>query len=133
MSPTRSSRNVATLRRVLAVSVCVELVTSVALVLVPSIVVRLLLGADLEPATAANALARLFGIVLLSLVITCWPAPPRPDDGVVPAFRGMLFYNGIVTLFFAYLWLGRDPTGVLLLPAGAFHAVVSVLLVACRP
>jgi hypothetical protein len=87
-----------------------------ALLLVPSNVGRLLLGEEL--AGVAISVARVAGIALIALGIACWPGPPR---------LGMLTYSAGATLYLA--WLGfAGLTGVLLWPAVAVHAVLSILL-----
>jgi len=44
------------------------------------------------------------------------------------ALHGMLIYNLLVTLYFAYLGLGGEWVGVLLWPVAAAHAVLTILL-----
>ena len=63
--------------------------------------------------------ARVAGIALVGLGLACWPGPPR---------IGMLTYSVAVTLYLAYLGLTGAATGVLLWPAVALHALLSVAL-----
>ena len=69
-----------------------EAATGLALVLVPSVVGRLLLGEELTG--VAVPVARVAGIALIGLGIACWPGPP---------LIGMLTYSALVTLYLAYL------------------------------
>ena len=69
-----------------------EAATGLALVLVPSLVGRLLLGEDLTG--VAVPVARVAGIALIGLGIACWPGPP---------LIGMLTYSALVTLYLASL------------------------------
>jgi hypothetical protein len=94
-----------------------EVATGLALLIVPSLVGRLLLGEEL--AGVAIPVARVAGIALIALGIACWPGPP---------LVGMLIYSTIVTLYLAYLGFAGGLTGVLLWPAVALHAVLSILL-----
>ena len=93
-----------------------EVVTGLALLVVPSLVGWLLLGEEL--AGVAVPIARVTGIALIALGIACWPGPP---------LVGMLTYSVLVTLYLAYLGLA-GLTGVFLWPAVAFHVVLSILL-----
>jgi hypothetical protein len=94
-----------------------EAATGLALLIVPSLVGQLLLGEELTG--VAIPVARVAGIALIALGIACWPGPP---------LAGMLIYSAVVTLYLAYLGSAGGLTGVLLWPAVAFHAVLSILL-----
>ena len=91
--------------------------TGLALVLVPSLVGRWLLGEALTG--IAIPVARVAGIALLALGIACWPGPPR---------LGMLIYSAAVTLYLAYIGFVGGLTGVLLWPAVVLHVVLTALL-----
>ena len=94
-----------------------EAVTGLALLIVPSLVGQLLLGEELTG--VAIPIARVAGIALIALGISCWPGPP---------LTGMLIYSVIVTLYLAYLGFSGGLTGVLLWPAVALHAILSILM-----
>ena len=94
-----------------------EAVTGVALLVVPSLVGRLLLGEEL--AGVAVPLARVAGIALIGLAIACWPGK---------ALIGMLVYSAAVTAFLAYVGF-TGGRGVLLWPAVVLHAILTALLV----
>ena len=103
--------------KVLVVAAVSEIATGVALLMVPSLVGRLLLGEELIG--IAIPVARVAGIALIALGVACWPGTP---------FAGMLIYNASVTLYLAYLGFADGLTGVFLWPAVALHAVLSILL-----
>ena len=105
------------MRRVLVFAAVAEAATGLALVLAPSLVGRLLLGAD--STGVAVPVARVAGLGLIGLGVACWPGPP---------ILGMLLYSGAVTLYLAWLGLAAGLGGPLLWPAVALHAVLSVLL-----
>ncbi|SRR6266704_1518036 len=67
----------------------------------------------------AIPVARVAGLALIALGITCWPGPP---------LVGVLTYCALVTLYLAYLGLVGGLIGVLLWPAVALHVVLSILL-----
>ncbi|HQR11302.1 MAG TPA: hypothetical protein PLW68_08235 [Casimicrobiaceae bacterium] len=94
-----------------------EAVTGAALLVVPSMVGRLLLGEELGG--AAIPVARVAGIALIALGIACWPGK---------ALIGMLTYSAAVTLYLAYIGLAHGLTGILLWPAVVVHVILTVLL-----
>jgi hypothetical protein len=106
------------MKKVLTVAAVVEAATGVALVVVPSLVVRLLLGAELIG--VATPAARVLGIALIALGVACWPGRP--------ALWGMLIYGAAVTLYLSYLGIRGNWVGPLLWPAVALHAVLTLLL-----
>ena len=89
--------------RLLALAAIAEGVTGVALIVVPSPVGRLLLGAELSGVT--GVVGRVAGMALVALAIACWPGPPRV---------GMLIYSGAVALYLAYAGLALGFAGILL-------------------
>ena len=94
-----------------------EAATGLALLIVPSLVGRLLLGEELTG--VAIPVARVAGIALISLAVACWPGSP---------LVGMLIYSAAVTLYLAYLGFAGGLTGVLLWPAVVLHAILTALL-----
>ena len=83
--------------------------TGMALLIVPSLVGRLLFGEELIG--AAIPVARVTGIALIALGVTCWPGPP---------LVGMLIYSAVVTLYLSYVGLVGGLPGNFLWPAGCF-------------
>jgi len=106
----------------LAFASLAEAATGVALIVVPSLVARLLLGTELSG--VADAVGRVAGIGLLSLGIACWPGkhPTRA------ALCGMATYGLLVTLYLFYIGIRAEWVGPLLWPAVALHAVLTLLL-----
>ena len=94
-----------------------EAATGLALLVVPSLVGRLLLGEAFVG--IAVPVARVAGIALIGLAVACWPGPPR---------LGMLIYSAAVTLYLAYLGFASGLNGVLLWPAVVLHVILTVLL-----
>jgi hypothetical protein len=104
------------MKNVLTFTAVAEIAMGFALLIVPSLVGQLLLGAELTG--AASPVARVAGIALIGLGIACWPGP---------ALAGMLTYSVGVAVFLAYAGLAGSA-GVLLWPAVALHVILSVLL-----
>ena len=105
------------MKKVLMFAAVAEAATGLALLIVPSLVGQLLLGAEMIG--IAIPVARIAGIALVALGIACWPGPP-----VV----GLLVYIGSVTLYLAYLGIAGGLAGVLLWPAVGLHAILTALL-----
>ena len=113
--------------RLLTFSAAVECATGLALMVAPSLVVRLLLGAELSNA-AAISLGRVAGFALLALGLAVWPGRNHVD--VTPAaLRAMLGYNSLTALYLLYLGLAGKSFGPPLWPAVALHSVIALLLV----
>ena len=104
--------------KLLAIAAIAEAATGLALLIVPSPVGGLLLGADLNG--VAIPVARMTGIALIAMGVACWPGRT--------ALCGMLTYNALATAFFAYLGIRGHWVGLLLWPAVVLHAVMAVLL-----
>jgi|SRR5271166_2006978 len=104
------------MKKLLNAAALAEGAMGVALLVVPVLVVRLLLGA--EPTGIGITVARVTGIALIGLAVACWPGTPM---------TGMLTYSALTTLYFAYLGIS-GVVGILLWPAVAAHAGLSVLL-----
>jgi hypothetical protein len=99
-------------RTTLRFAAAVEALTGLGLLVDPALVVRLLLGVEIDG--AAVILARCFGIGLIALA-----APPS---------FGMLVYNAGIALYLGYVGAIGLAVGWLLWPAVALHAVVAVIL-----
>lgn len=102
---------------ILRLAAVAEAATGLALLLVPSLVGQLLLGAEL--ADAAAAVARVTGIALIALSVACGPGTP---------LLGMLLYGAAITAYFAWLGLSGGSSGALLWPAAALHLVLTAFL-----
>jgi hypothetical protein len=105
------------MRRALVLAAVGETSTGLALLVVPSLVGRLLLGEDLTG--IAIPVARVAGIALIGLGIACWPGTP---------LIGMLVYSAAVALYLAFVGFAGGVGGILLWPAVAVHVALSLLL-----
>ena len=106
------------MKRLLGLTAIIEATTGLALIIVPSLVGRLLFGAEFTG--VANPAARVTGIALLALGVGCWPGST--------AFCGMLTYSALVTLYLLYLAIQSEWVGPLLWPVVALHGILTVLL-----
>jgi hypothetical protein len=118
------------MKRFLTLTAIIEAATGLALIAVPAIVVRLLLGAEISG--ASMPLGRVAGAALLGLGVACWLAR---DDTQSRAARGlvvaMLIYNIVATAVLAFAGIGLGLHGVALLPAVVLHAAMGTWCGAC--
>jgi len=97
-----------------------EAMTGLALIAMPLVVVRLLLGEGAS-AEACIPIGRVAGFGLFSLGVGCWPG--RDGGGSsASALRAMLIYNLLVAIYFIWLGIGGKWVGPLLWPAVILHA-----------
>lgn len=101
-------------RTALKFAALAEALTGLALLSMPSLVGRLLLGEDLSG--PAVPVAHLTGIALIALGFACWRGP-----GLVGMFADSL----LATLYLG--WTG-SATGALLWPAVGLHGLLTALL-----
>jgi hypothetical protein len=112
-------------KRVLVLAAVSEAATGVALLVLPTLVGRLLLGEELTG--VAIPVARVTGIALIALGLACWPGSEVTGTST-RALRAMLCYSLLITLYLAYLGIGGEWVGSLLWPAVAIHAILTFLL-----
>src|SRR5512139_685930 len=105
------------MKKFLTLAAVAEVTTGLALLVVPVLVGRLLLGSELSGVSIP--VARVAGIALIALGVTCWPGTP---------LAGMLTYSAAVTLYLAYIGIRAEWAGPLLWPAVVVHAVLTGLL-----
>ena len=106
------------MKKVLTIAAVAEAATGLALIVVPSLVGRLLFGADL--AGVAKPVARVAGIALLALGVACLPS--------CTPLCGMLTYSVLATGCLFYLAVRGEWAGPLLWPVVALHALLTILL-----
>jgi hypothetical protein len=110
----------------LVVTALVEGVTGLALVALPSRLATLLLGSSLDT-PAALTLARVAGVALIALALTCWltrvDGQSHPARGLVAA---MALYHTGVALVLAHASIGLALSGPGLWPTVLFHAAMIV-------
>jgi hypothetical protein len=107
------------MKNVLHLAAVGEIATGLALLIVPSLVGKLLLGEELTG--VAIPLARVLGIALIALGLACWPGGT--------AVYGMTTYSAAVTLYLGYVGAAGKFAGNLLWPAVILHAILTALLI----
>ena len=118
------------MNRLLKLTAIIEAATGLGLIAVPTIVVRLLLDAEMSGATIP--LARVAGVALLALGFACWLGR---DDTQTRAARGlvsaMVLYNLGAVIIPGSAGLGAQSVGIALWPAVILHAAMGAWCVAC--
>ena len=113
------------MKTVLTVTAVLEGATGLGILALPSVVSSLILGALLDT-VAALVFARVAGVALLALGVTCWLA--RHDEGT-RAGRGlvgaMALYNVGVLALLAHAALVWGASGIALWPVVGGHAVMA--------
>ena len=109
------------MKKLLILAAVSEALTGVVLLVYPPIVIRLLFDAQISG--AGVMVSRIAGMSLIALGLACWP-----DGNTLRAFFGMLTYSLLATLYLVYVGV-KGEVGILLWPAVAAHAGLSVLLV----
>lgn len=108
------------MKRLLVITAAIEAGTGIGLLVVPSVLARLLLGAPLDGPVALTV-ARVGGAGLLTIGVACWLAR---DNGRVLVVA-MLFYNVVAVAVLAHAALGLELTGVGLWPAIGLHTALA--------
>ena len=106
------------MKQSLGLTAIIEAATGLALIIVPSLIGRLLFGAEFTG--VANPAARVTGIALLALGVGCLPGST--------ALCGMLTYSALVTLYLLFLAIRGEWVGPLLWPVVALHGILTALL-----
>jgi hypothetical protein len=112
-------------RKLLIVTALVETATGSILLVSPTLVVALLLGASLD-APAALVVARMAGAALLSLGCACWLARNDPQRGAARALvAAMLVYNVGAVVILADAGIRSLLAGVALWPVVVVHGAMT--------
>jgi hypothetical protein len=114
------------MNRLLKLTALIEAATGFGLIVLPSVVVRLLLGSSLDT-SAAVTLGRVAGVALLALGVACWLAQ---YDAQSCAARGlvsaMVLYNLGAVVILGAAGIRSQPVGIGLWPAVVLHAVMTI-------
>jgi hypothetical protein len=94
------------MKKILVLAALAEAGTGVILLVSPSIVVRLLLAAEIGG--AGVIMSRLAGIALIGLGVACWPGTDTRR-----AFYGMLNYSALAMLYLIYIGVRGNAVGLL--------------------
>lgn len=119
------------MNRLLKFTAVIEAATGLGLVVVPALVVRLLLGAEITG--AGIPLGRVAGVALLALGVACWFASYEVQNRAVRGLvSAMVLYNIGVVLILGEVGIRSRPVGIALWPAVILHAAMCVWCLAGR-
>jgi len=113
------------MKNLLAFAAASEATTGVALAIAPSLGGWLLLGVELTGVSVP--VARVAGFALIALGLACWPGRDASNT-LSRALGAMLCYGLLATLYLGYVAVRSEWVGVLLWPAVALHAALTLLL-----
>ena len=105
-------------------SAIAEILTGLALLVVPLFVIGLLLGDGLAP--TGVAVARVLGIALLSVGVAGWESQGQ-DIRLAPR-AGLCAYNVGAAIVFVILGTSGGMNGILLWPAAILHALIGAMM-----
>ena len=105
-------------------SAIAELLTGLALLVAPTLVVDLLLGEGVSP--IGGAVARVLGIGLLSVGVAGWES--REQDIRLAPRAGLCIYNVGTAALLVMLGTASGMIGPLLWPAATLHALIGATM-----
>jgi len=119
------------IKSLLIVTALIEAATGIALLVAPSVIVELLLGAGLS-SPQSLVLGRIAGAALVSIGVACWMArKSEHSDARTGLVTGIFIYNIAVPVLLIYAAIALEMHGILLWPAGILHVMLGFWCLAC--
>lgn len=116
------------LKKLLLFTAFLEFTVGLALFLIPAILISLLFG--IESDINLNIVGKFAGICLISFSLACWQRKDGADGKInKPAVNSMFVYNLLVAVFLWYLKFSVGLDGSLLIPAGIYHTLITVIYI----
>jgi hypothetical protein len=109
----------------LTVSAILEASTGLGLLIAPSAVVGVLLGATLDY-PAAIVVGRVGGAALLAIGLVCWLQRELGRGVQTGLLMGLLVYNAVVPLLLVYTARVDDTRAIGLWPAVVLHSLLAI-------
>jgi hypothetical protein len=109
----------------LTVSAILEASTGLGLLIAPSAVVGLLLGATLDY-PAAIVVGRVGGAALLAIGLVCWLQRELGRGVQTGLLMGLLVYNAVVGILLVYTAKVDDTRAIGLWPAVVLHSLLAI-------
>ncbi len=119
------------IKSLLIVTALIEAATGIALLVAPSVIVELLLGAGLS-SPQSLVLGRIAGAALISISVACWQArKSERNDTQIGLLAGLLVYNIAVPALLIYAAIAPGLHGIALWPASILHVMLAIWCLAC--
>jgi len=119
-----------TCHTLLIVTAFIETATGIALLVIPSLISQILLGEGLT-SPPALVVARVAGVALLSLGLSCWLGRNGDISACSVQIFGMLIYNLAVPIILLHGRIFLALGGIGLWPACILHMVLAIWCVRC--
>jgi len=119
-------------RWLLIIAAAGEFATGAALLLVPSLPIRLLLGEELA-APVPVVVARITGAALVAIGIICWLAKDASSRGRPDVMVGLLVYNLAVATILIHAATAYGIHGIALWTMVLLHLLLALWCIACLP
>jgi len=115
----------------LSVMGALEVATGLMLLVAPSMLVELLLGAP--PGTSVGVtVSRVAGAAVLALGVTCWLAHDQAANGAAKGLiAAMLLYNVSVVVILVFAWVNSGLSGIAFWPVVLAHTGLAAWCVVC--
>lgn len=114
------------MKNLLTVTAISEFGTGLIMVMVPSRLVKLLLGSPIDSSVALTV-ARVAGVAILALAVACWLSRRSEDSTALIGLVGaMVLYNTAIVLVLVHAAIGLAVSGIGLWPVVIFHTGMSV-------
>ena len=111
-------------RLLFRISAIIEILTGLAFLAAPIVIVGLLLGGGLSP--AGVAVARVLGVALLSVGVAGWES--RGQDARLAPRAGLCVYNVGAAVVLVLLGSYGGMSGILLWPTVVLHALIGAIM-----
>ena len=120
-------------KSLLSVTGVLEAATGLGLLVAPSVIVELLLGAA-PGASAGVTVSRVAGVALLALGVGCWLARDETaSDAARALVAALLLYNIGVVVVLAIAWASPMPVGIAFWPVVLAHTGLAAWCVTSLP
>ena len=116
-------------RLLLSVTGILEAGTGLALLVAPSVLVELLLGA--VPTGVGIAVSRVAGVAVLALGAACWLMRDEANGAAKRLVAAMLLYNVGVVVILVFALANSGPSGIFFWPVVLGHAALTAWCVTC--
>ena len=118
-------------KSLLSVTGALEVATGLALLMAPSVLIDLLLGAT-PGSSAGLTVSRVAGVALLALGVACWLAREDPAGRAAKGLiAAMCLYSVAVVAIIVHAWMSLGLFGIAFWPLVLVHTGLAAWCIAC--